>query len=295
MAAIADAIELFLQILSKDSANKPACDRASVNAASASCYLLTAFTWLVVWTKFSSKHVSALLTAGALAQCLAFVLLTIKVRASKSVAGLSSSTIELYIIFFLCRLPATCWSRGYFPVDKSGQFVYQSLDIISLVLCLQLLYCIHNTHKYTYDKDVDTLPVMPLLPPCVVMAYFCHATLARSFMYDTLWTFSLYVDTIALVPQLWMLAKIGGRVEGMTSHFIAAMTASRALSLCFWHHVSESLVDRGTGSYFACYQVYAAHGLQLLLAADFMYYYLRGKATGRGVVLPAQPGTAVTI
>lgn len=295
MAAIADAIELFLQLFSKDSSSRAACDRANLDAATAGIYILSAFAWLVVWTKFSNKHFSAALTASAMAQCLGFVLLTIKVKASKTVAGLSSSTIEAYIIFFLCRLPVTCFSRGYTPTDKSGQWVYQAFDALSLFLALKLLFCIHKTHKYTHDKDLDSLPVLPLLPPCLVMAYFCHANLSGSAFYDMLWTFSLYVDTVAMVPQLWMLAKIGGRVEGLTSHFIAAMTASRALSLWFFWNVSDQLLDRSTGSHFASYQIYAAHGMQLLLAADFMYYYLRGKYTGRGVVLPAEPGTAVTI
>lgn len=293
MVAIADGIELFLQIMSRDAASKPACEKQSVLAASLFCYVAFGFLWLVVWTKCSNQHFSAVLTAGSFAQCLGFLLLTIKVRATKSVSGLSSGTIEMYIAFFVCRLGSTCFNHGYLPADRSGKSVYQLMDIGSLLLAVQLLYCIHKTHRWTYQREQDTLPMAPLVPPCLVLAYFFHAGLSRSLFFDTLWAASLYIDTLALVPQLWMLTKIGGRVEGLTSNFVALLCASRGLGFVFWHRVYTEIAPKSEGSESMAIQILVAHGLQLLFAADFMFYYLRGKYTGRGVVLPDAEETGV--
>merc|ERR1719453_2309225 len=101
MAFIADAIELFLHLFSKDANTKPLVAREALNAGMAFCYVAFAFGWLVVWTKFSDRSFSCILTAASCVQLLGFLLLTVKVRGTKSVAGVSSKTLELYAIFFI--------------------------------------------------------------------------------------------------------------------------------------------------------------------------------------------------
>ena len=49
-----------------------------------------------------------------------------EVRGTKSVAGLSSSTLELYIVFYVSRLSTTCFHNSYLPADHSGQYIYQA-------------------------------------------------------------------------------------------------------------------------------------------------------------------------
>jgi len=62
------------------------------------------------------------------------------------------------------------------------------------------------------------------------------------------WTFALYLEAFAMLPQLYMLAKKvkisflvtslsnlkGGKVEALTSHFIASQGFSRCLAFFFW-------------------------------------------------------------
>lgn len=293
MAAIADGIELFLHLLSRDAASKPMVERQALNAGIGMCYVLFAFGWLVVWTKFSDKSFSAVLTAGSLVQLLGFLLLTVKVRANKSVAGISSKTLEMYLLFFICRLTSTMSRTGYIPVDRSGRCVYQMTDMCSLVVVVQLLYCVHKTHKWTYQADHDTLPIMPLIPPCLVLAYFVHANLNRSEFFDTVWATSTNLDTFAMLPQLWMMSKVGGQVEGCTSHFVASIVVSRALALAFWCSAQKDLAAEGSD--IAGKQIILAHVAQLLLAADFMYYYLRAKWSGRSMSIPVVPGVQASM
>jgi len=288
MAAIADAIELFLHILSRDNHSKPVCERTAINAGSTLLYIVFAFGWLCVWTKCSDKDFSAILTASSVVQLLGFMLLTVKVRATKSVAGISSKTLEMYALFFLTRLASTTVKSGYIPVDRSGRSVYQLLDLGSFFVVMQLLYCSHKTYKWTYQAEQDTMSCFPLIPPCIVLGYFVHADLNRSELFDTIWAVSTNIDTLAMLPQLWMMSKVGGQVNGCTAHFTAALVVSRTLALIFWCTAYRDLAD--DGAHVAAQMIVVANGIQVLLAADFMYYYASAKWNGKSVRLPMQQG-----
>jgi hypothetical protein len=288
MSAIAEGVDFFLNILSPDSASKPKASRSQLFSGVGGIYMMITFAWCLIWKTYSSKQFSSILTCSSLVQLGGFVLLTLKVRATKSVTGISSKTLEMYLIFFLFRLGSTLSKKGYIPSDKTGQGVYQFLDIISVFVVLQLLYCIHKTHKATYQKEEDSMNIFPLLPPCLVLAYFIHMDLSRDAFYDAVWAASAYIDTVAMLPQLWMLSKIGGYVEGMTSHFIAAMTAKSVMGLLFWMRAYNDAIKYGS-SELSITTTIATFVVQLLLAADFMYYYGKARFSGKKLVLPENP------
>merc|ERR1719214_41778 len=285
MAALADAIELFVHILS---GSQSVADRSNVQAAMVVLYVLFGFACLCIWTKASDKDFSVTLTASSVVQLLGFMLLTVKVRATKSVAGISSKTLEMYALFFLTRLASTTVKSGYIPVDRSGRSVYQLLDLGSFFVVMQLLYCIHKTYKWTYQAEQDTMSCFPLIPPCIVLGYFVHADLNRSELFDTIWAVSTNIDTLAMLPQLWMMSKVGGQVNGCTAHFTAALVVSRTLALIFWCSAYRDLAD--DGAHVAAQMIVVANGIQVLLAADFMYYYASAKWNGKSVRLPMQQG-----
>jgi ER lumen protein retaining receptor len=288
MSAIADGVDFFLNILSFDSASKPKASRSQLFSGVGGIYMMSVFAWCLIWKTYSSKQFSSILTCSSLVQLCGFLLLTIKVRATKSVSGISSKTLEMYLIFFMCRLGSTLNKKGYIPSDKTGRGVYQTLDIISVCVILQLLYCIHKTHKPTYQKDQDTMMIAPLLPPCVLLACFIRMDLSRDVFYDGLWATSAYVDTVAMLPQLWMLSKVGGYVEGMTSHFIAAMTVRSAMALLFWVRAYSDCIKYGSSELSAT-TVIVTFVVQLFLAADFLYYYVKARFSGNKLVLPENP------
>ena len=47
------------------------------------------------------------------------------------------------------------------------------------------------------------------------------------------WAFSIYLEAVAILPQLFLLQK-QGEVENLTSHYVAALGAYRALYLLNW-------------------------------------------------------------
>jgi len=269
----------ILSVMFSDDSPKHRSDTMSVVMS----YVVFSFCAMIVMGVFSECSYSAILTLGAAVQCLGFYLLLVKVQRQRSVAGLSSKTLEVYFLVFIFRLSSTLVRNGYLPVDRSGDFVYQSADIISLVCVLRLLTCMQTMRK-TYQEAYDSFAVGKCVPVCVLMAIVLHGNLNASWFFDTTWTISMNLDTIALLPQLWMLTKIGGEVEGMTSHFIALVLVSRACQFAFWFYGFREL--QRDGSNLAGWQLIIMHALQLLLAVDFMYYYVKANIKGRRMTLP---------
>lgn len=286
MAAFADAIDLLKDIIQdQQSVVGAKYDRSGQLGAIALCYVGFAFGWFIVLGNFSCMDFSAIVTGAACVQCLGFTLLNFKVRSTKSVAGLSSGMFVLFILHLTLRLTSTCIKNGYIPVDRSGDYMYQFLDLVSLGMCCNILYRIHKVHAYTYQEGHDTLPLMPIVVPCVTLAFFVHGTFNKSFFFDVIWAMSTNLETFVLLPQLWMMSRMGGRVDAMTGHFVACIVTSTVLQFTFWWWTGAELEKRGPN---VAHQVIVGfQSLKLLLSADFMYYYTVAWLGGTEVILPA--------
>jgi len=240
---------------------------------------------VIVARLFSDGDFSGIYTLGMAIQCLAFYMLHAKVNMQRSAAGISAKTLEVYVLVFVFRLSSTLLRNGYLPMDYSGDFVFQISDILSLAMTLRLLRCVRTTHRTTYQLEHDTLEIARAIPLCIVLAIFVHGSLNRNPFFDTMWTISMNLDTIAMLPQLWMLSKIGGEVEGMTSHFVALLALSRFCAFSFWFYGYPEL--QREGSMIAGYQLIGAHTMQVLLSLDFLYYYLSARMKGNEMQLPS--------
>jgi len=240
---------------------------------------------------FSDLGYSSILTLGAAVQTFGFYHLRETARRNKSLAGISMRTCELYMVMLVTRLISTLCRNGYLPVDSSGDCVYQLCDLASLFLVTQLRLMFEDpVLRGTYQEECDSMNVSSLVPGCLILAIFIHGDLNDSFFFDSIWTFSMNIDTVAMLPQLWMLAKIGGEVKGMTAHFVVAIILSRACAFSFWIHGHREIghTRRRMGPNIAGGQLLLAHLLQLLLSADFAYYYVVAWWSGEMMQLPLQ-------
>merc|ERR1740138_1307985 len=131
----------------------------------------------IVLRQFSDRDFSTVLTLGSGVQCLGFFLLLQKVKRQKSVAGISSKMLEMYVLVFTFRLSSTLIKQGYLPIDRSGDWVYQAADIVSLLVVFQLLWNVHKVHKVTYQRSHDTLDIWRAVPVAVMMGIILHGNL----------------------------------------------------------------------------------------------------------------------
>jgi hypothetical protein len=226
---------------------------------------------------------SAILTMAVIFQCLAMALLAMHVLAKGSVKGVSARALALEAMSFAFRLSSTTWLNGYLPVDASGDMVYQAVDVCSLLIVAWLLYhVLVGEGRRSYDRESDSLPVVPMVAGALVLAALLHADMNSRPIFDTLWMTGLFVGVVAVLPQLWLTSRTGGVIEACEGHYIAMMAVSRVLSGFFMWHARFDITCAPwvEGVNHAVWAILAAHAVHLLLLGDFAFYY--GKAVASG-------------
>jgi len=234
--------------------------------------LILAMHHLVANGEFSS-----LMTMSVMVQCLGFALLAIQCLSSGSAAGISARALGLDVFALVCRLSSTLWLEGYLPVDASGDWLFQAVELCTLALVVWLLYHVLVQQKSTYQSEADSCPAVALFLGSLMLAALLHADMNNRPVFDTLWMTGLFADVVAVLPQLWLIARTGRRAGALTSHYIAAMALSRVLSGLFMWAAKEDLTcaEWVAGFNHAVWAILAAHVLHFVFIADFAYYYMK--------------------
>jgi len=254
---------------------------------------------LWAWHFVSDGDFSFLMTLGSFFLAFAFVVLIFKVYTQKSAAGVSLKTLVLYAIVFFFRLCSILIYEGYLPFDKSGDWLYQVVEVSSLLLVGAAIYLtsvkLGATYSGKHDKFAnglylpDKLAVLWVVIPALLLALVLHPKLNSNFITDVCWTFSVYLEAVAVLPQLFMFQTQGGEVEAFTSHFVFCIGAARMMHLAFWFSSFHELNDRMSGSAAAKYPghvIVFAQIVHLVLMLDFFYYYVKSLRTGGPMMLP---------
>merc|ERR550539_169715 len=232
---------------------------------------------LAMYHMVANGEFSSILTLAVMLQCLAFALLSLQTLMTGHAAGISARALALDAVALIFRLSSTMWLQGYLPVDASGDWLYQAVDVCSLVLVIWLLRRLLVEQQSTYQKEQDSFPAAPMVLAALVLAALFHADMNSRPIFDTLWMAGLFVSAVAVLPQLWLIARTGGRVEALTSHYIAAMALSRALSGIFmWHARFDITCEPWVeGVNHAIWAILGAHIAHILLLSDFAVYYVK--------------------
>jgi len=244
----------------------------------------------------SNGEFSSIMTMVVMIQCLGFVLLAMQSLSSGSAAGISARALGLDAFALVCRLSSTLWLQGYLPVDASGDWVFQAVEICSLIFVLGLLYQVLVQQKSTYQSEVDCCPAVPLVLVSMMLAALLHGDMNDRPVFDTLWMTGLFADVVAVLPQLWLIARTGRRADALTSHYIAAMALSRVFSGLFMWAAREDLTcaEWISGFNHAVWAILGAHVLHLALIADFTYYYVKA-ITLKGLTSSVDMGDDVAV
>jgi hypothetical protein len=240
-------------------------------------YAVFATIALLVYHLVAEGEFSSVLTLSAIFQCMAFSLLLIQALGAGNVHGISAKSLQLDTFAIVMRLSSTTWLQGYLPNDITGDYIYQCIDALSLVMVLWLLYRVLSVQRSTYDEEDDIVPSWPFAAGCFVLALLLHGDLNDKPLFDATWLCSLFVAAIAVIPQLWMMTHSLVKVSPLTSHFVAVMAFSRVLSGTYmWHAHNEITCEPWiVGFNHTGYAVLAAHAVHLMLLGDFGYFYIK--------------------
>ena len=117
-----------------------------------------------------------------------------------------------------------------------------------------------------------------------------HPNLNSDFISDVAWTFAMYLESAALIPQLYMFQKQKtGVVELLTAHFVAALGFGRILEFAFWIYSYHELAS-ASGSKLPGYLAIFSQFMQLILMLDFFWYYYVAVKNATPLVLPTTGG-----
>jgi len=266
-------------------------------------YLAFLAAGCLMWQSFEGLGLSTCITISAAFQLLAYSMLALKVYQQQSVRGISGNALKCYAVVYTSRLTSTTWLLGYLPSDATGDGFYQFLDVMSLLTVLSLLFFVFKKHRSTYQEHEDTFQIGPMLVVCFFAAMILHPDLNDRPFWDTMWTFALYVDVFAMMPQIWMVSKLGKdgaeSLEAMNAHYIGAISASRLVYFIFWLHAFREFAPEDGRFNLSGWAIMSASVIQCLLLADFALMYIkaccigcvRGAMTGQSVqpqvVIPA--------
>jgi len=268
------------------------------NNMSIASWMVLATTVLGTYHLCSDGDFSFLMTLSSMCSAFGMTMLCLQFAASRSLEGISLKTLQLQAATFLFRFIATFWHEGYLPLDSSGDVIYRLAEFASLSASLIALYMAYNSFFYTYEPEKDSFGSFGptggdrakygsvwIVVPALILAFLVHPSLNNVFWSDVMWAFALYIDVLAVAPQLFMFHSTGGAVASNTAHYIFALGFGRVLQLLFWVFSYHELAEASHGG-FAGVLVMLSQIVGAVLMADFFYYYAKSQSKGEPMILP---------
>ncbi|MES1922252.1 hypothetical protein MHBO_003759, partial [Bonamia ostreae] len=203
------------------------------------------------------------------------LLILLKILSQKSCRGISLKTQILYAVVFSARYLDILWN--FYSIYNS------IMKIIFICSSIEIVYLMKYKSPYckTYDEKNDSFNIWFLVAPSAFLAIICNLSVN---IFETFWAFSIFLESVALVPQLIVVYKSAkeqsGRIENLTTHYVVCLGGYRAFYLLNW--IYRSITERGYRDYISWF----AGIVQTVLYADFFYYYARSKWLGQHMELP---------
>jgi len=185
-----------------------------------------------------------------------------KLFTSKSVAGISLKTQEIYVIVFCFRYLDLFWNfLSIYNWVMKIIFIVSSVSIVCVIR-------FGKPHKDTYNKEDDAFPYLYLIVPAALLGIAVNQEHDSPF--EMCWAFSIYLEAVAILPQLFMLQKQGG-AESLTSHYILLLGLYRLFYLLNW------VYRYATEEHYMQLIVWISGIVQTALYLDFFYTYVSAK------------------
>lgn len=207
---------------------------------------------------------------GDLSHLASIFILLYKIQKSRSCRGISFKTQLLYVVVFCTRY------LDLFSSESPKTLYLVTAKIFFVASSSYILYLMRYRYRPTQDPAIDTMKLEYLLGPCAVLALIFNYKFT---FLEVLWAFSIYLEAVAILPQLFMLQRTG-EAETITAHYLFALGAYRALYIPNWvyRYFTEDVID----------PIAIVAGLvQTGLYLDFFYIYYTKVMHGQKFELPA--------
>ncbi|CAN8104453.1 unnamed protein product [Discula destructiva] len=195
------------------------------------------------------------------------IILLHKMIQLKSCSGISFKSQCLYFIVYITR---------YLDLFETHSYYNLAFKIAFLASQGYILYLMTTSYKPTNDPNLDTFRVEYLLGGAAVLGIVIPYKYSVA---EICWAFSIWLEAVAILPQLFMLQRTG-EAETITAHYIAALGIYRALYIPNWiyrYFVEGSKVD---------WIAVVAGIIQTVMYCDFFWIYYNKVMKGKKFKLP---------
>ncbi|KAH7133152.1 putative HDEL sequence binding protein [Dactylonectria estremocensis] len=198
-----------------------------------------------------------------------FILLH-KMTQLNSCSGISFKSQALYMFVYVTR---------YLDIFSTDSMYNLFFKILFLASQGYIIYLMTNAYKPTNDPNVDTFRVQYLLLGAALLAIIFPY---KYTIKEILWAFSIWLESVAILPQLFMLQRTG-EAETITTHYLFALGSYRALYIPNWiyRYLMES-PEKHKVDWIAI----IAGLVQTVLYSDFFYVYYTKVLKGKKFKLP---------
>nr|XP_057905899.1 ER lumen protein-retaining receptor 3-like isoform X2 [Doryrhamphus excisus]XP_057905900.1 ER lumen protein-retaining receptor 3-like isoform X2 [Doryrhamphus excisus]XP_057905901.1 ER lumen protein-retaining receptor 3-like isoform X2 [Doryrhamphus excisus]XP_057905902.1 ER lumen protein-retaining receptor 3-like isoform X2 [Doryrhamphus excisus] len=143
------------------------------------------------------------------------------------------------------------------------------MKVVFLGLSYATVYLIYIRFRNSYDSENDSFRVDFLLVPVTALTFLESYEITPT---EVLWTFSIFLEAVAIMPQLFMITKTG-KAESITTHYLFFLGLYRALYIgnWVWRYYTEYTLDK----------VAVVSGVvQTIFYCDFFYLYVTNVLQG---------------
>lgn len=185
--------------------------------------------WLDAFAKYE-----LFLVLGQWIAAIGLTILAVYVHHMKSVAGISEQTLRCFVLSQAVRLVTHVTQEGFDPQDGTLDYhMYQCAELLILVSGAYVLF--KQFTEFPMTRSEETFPETAIYGVAGVAAlWFRHSvSTGTGGVWEMFWMFCLWVDSLALLPQI-LLSKQIGVMEWSVAHYTAMFTAARVFHGIFW-------------------------------------------------------------
>jgi hypothetical protein len=239
--------------------------------------------------QFRTAALDWVLTLSASLQSLGFALLVVEAGGGCG-EGLSEKSLWAFFIAHVARLSTTMWGPGYTPEDNSSDvYLYQILELLGvLLLGFYLLKLGSMRSMRDVGQTFERWSVLSgMVGVSMVTAYLTKSTGHNDWFADFSWMFSVWLEALALGPQVMLLCSCVTQVEEGAMHFVSL---SLLASLAFGYFWSRSAWDQYAefqkeGAHVFYWGILACAAIRVTLCVTFLHLFMkqRGRKGHTGV------------
>jgi len=185
----------------------------------------------------------------------------------QSVSGLSQKTQLLYCIIYCTR---------YLDLLDHRQAAYLVIFKITFIFTSLIAISAFQRFLDTWEKQKDTVTITLFIIPCFVLSMFMTTEYT---LLETLWTFSEFLEAVAMVPQYVFSYRDVGNKEIGVNAFVVLIGSYRIMYCLNWMYKKYEVPQ------YSDIDSWLAGIVEIVLFVDFLNFKFRSKSSLRTYVL----------